>query len=223
MENVNGENLSRYIFLADNKASKVFAGLDYHLRNGVHIQRDHPLPGELFRFIDKYFESLEAYYYDFFDIILVRGGNEFDAFYFIDFEEGNRGRIPADNREYLKTEHVIVGMLFLKMYKFDGNIDLERVSTFTALLFNEYEDEKEALRKLIADTAGDKSSDFSDTKIEEVIRRAFAKFNDLGWIKWDSENDKDRFTYMPSFDRLRSLYEAQIIGIETIIKEVGDA
>lgn len=222
MENVNKESLNRYLFLADNKAHEVFAGLDYHLRNGVHIQRDYPLPGELFRFIDKYFESLEAYYNDFFRIILTKGGNEFETFYFIDFEEGNRGRIPTDNREYLKTEHVIIGMLFLKMYKFDGNIDLERVSSFAALLFNEYEEEKEALRKLIADASGDKSSDFSDYKIEEVITRAFAKFNDLGWIKWDSDKLKDRFTYMPSFERLRSLYEAQITGIGTIIKKASD-
>ena len=220
MENENTKEVTRLDFLTDKKADQVFAKIDYMLRSGAHFQRDYPLPGELFRFIERNYDSLKLYYEEIYKVVLGKSGSEFDTYYFIDFEEGSRGNILGDHREYLKTEHIIIGMLFFKLFKLDGNIELDRVSDFTNLLFSEYEEEREALQKLIADAMNDKSSDLNEDKIGGVIRKAFEKFNELGWIAWDDEQDKDRFRYMPSFERLRLLYQPQILGVDELLKNL---
>lgn len=216
------QSITRVDFLQDRKADQVFAKIDYLLRSGVHIQRDHPLPGELFRFIERNFESLSLYYQELFMVRLGEGGNEFNNYYYLDFEEGRRGLIPEDSREYLRTEHILIGLLFFKVFKLDGNIELDKVSDFTSLLFSEYEEEKNALRRLIADAMTDKSSDLTDERIGSIISKAFSKFNDLGWIAWESDQEKDRFRYMPSFERLRLLYQPQILGVDELIRSLRD-
>lgn len=220
MENENTKGVTRLDFLTDKKAEQVFAKIDYMLRSGVHIQRDYPLPGELFRFIGRNYDSLKLYYDEIYKVVLDKSGSEFNTYYFIDFEEGSRGNILGGHREYLKTEHIIIGMLFFKLFKLDGNIELDRVSDFTNLLFSEYEEEREALQKLIADAMNDKSSDLNEDKIGGVIKKAFEMFNELGWIAWDDEQDKDRFRYMPSFERLRLLYQPQILGVDELLKNL---
>lgn len=225
MENENSASIeqNKYSFLTAKKAKDVFAKIDYYLRSGMHIQREHPLPGELFRFIetDTHFLELKAYYKDFFQVVLCSGGQEWERYYYIDFEEGSRGNITSDYRTYLKTEYIIIGMLFFKVYKLDANIELGKVSDFTNLLFSEYEEEKNSLRKLISDAMGDTSSDLNDKKVEEIIIKAFSEFAQLGWVCW-ADDKKDSFKYMPSFERLRSMYQSQILGIDQLIKEGGN-
>ena len=40
---------------------------------------------------------------------------------------------------------------------------------------------------------------------------------------WDKEDDKNKFKVMPSFERLRIIYQPQIETIDDLIKEVKDA
>ena len=222
MENEDSQEITLHNFLKDKKVTAIFGKVDYLLKSGVHIQRNYPLPGELYRFIERNEDSLRLYYKELFKVTLEKSGTEFNGYYFIDFEDGSRGGIPSEQRDYLKTEYIIIGMLFLKLVKFDGNVDLNKVSDFTSLLFSEYEEEKVALRKLIADASSDKGSDFTDTRLMEVISKAFGKFNELGWISWEEEQEKDSFHEQPSFARLRNLYEPQILGIDKLIQSLKD-
>ena len=64
----------RYAFLEDKMARSVFARLDYVLKSGTHIQRDHPKPASLYRFLEKHYNSLQAYYADYFEMLLQRQG-----------------------------------------------------------------------------------------------------------------------------------------------------
>ena len=221
MENGDKKNINAYEFFDDAKVSEIFAKTDYLLRSGVHIQRNYPLPSELFRFIERNYESLKVYYQDIFKVILCRQGVEFKRYYFIDFDEDNRGNIPVSSRSYLKTEYIIIGLLFFKLYRIDGNIELSSVSDFITTLFSEYEEEKGAFRKLIVDLVTTKSTDFNDERIEEIIRKAFNSFNDLGWIAWANKQNRDKFNCMPSFERLRLMYQSQILGIDDLIKEIN--
>jgi hypothetical protein len=109
------------------------------------------------------------------------------------------------------------------MYKLDGNIELDSISEFTTLLYEEYEEQKNALRKLINDNSSDKSTDLSDQRFESVIIKSFEKFGDLGWLMWEKEDEKDKFKVMPSFERLRINYQPQIETIDDLIMEVKDA
>ena len=88
------------------------------------------------------------------------------------------------------------------------------------MIFLEYEEEKNSLLRLLADASNDKSSEFSEKKVIDIINKSFDVFEGLGWIVKDTQ-DKDKFKYMPSFERLRKMYEAQIIGIENLIRENG--
>jgi len=213
-----------YSFLQDKKARAVFASLDYALRSGLHIQREYPPDPNMYRFLSDYsnYESLRDYYRDFYKMDLKTDGSEFNRFYYLDFNIGGKSNVPADNREYLKSEYIIIGMLFLKMYKLDGNIELESVSGFITLLYDEYEEEKTAIRKLINDNASDKGSDLSDQRFEDVVKKAFSKFADLGWLMWEDTASKDNFKVMPSIERLRSAYRPQIETIDELIKEYNE-
>lgn len=225
MADENSEHIEKYSFLYEKRSLAVFAKLDYTLRSGMHIQREYPSDANLFRFINENenFESLNKYYKDFFNLNLVKDGNEFNHYYFLDLNEDSKSKVPSDYKDYLKSEYIIIGMLFLKMFKLDGNIELDSVSEFISLLFEEYEEERSSLRKLINDNMSDKGSDFNDLKFEEVIKKAFYKFGELGWIKWEDENEKNKFKMMPSFERLRMAYQPQIETIFDLIKEMKDA
>lgn len=223
MADENSEKIDHYAFLYEKKAMSVFAKLDYALRGGFHIQREYPTDANLFRFLNENFKSLQNYYKDFFNLKLVKEGNEFNQYFYLDLNEDGKSNIPSDYRDYLKNEHIILGMLFLKMYKLDGNIELDSISEFTSLLYEEYEEEKNALRKLINDSSSDKGSDLNDQKFDEVIKKSFVKFGELGWLVWEDEDAKNKFKIMPSFERLRNAYQPQIETIDNLIKEVKDA
>lgn len=225
MADDNSEKIETYSFLNNKKAKSIFAKLDYTLRSGVHIQREYPLNVNLYGFLNESesYDSLKNYYKDFFNLNLIKEGTDFNNYYYLNFNEDGKGNVPSDNRDYLKSEYIIIGMLFLKMYKLDGNIELDNVSEFTTLLYEEYEEQKNALRKLINDNSSDKSTDLSDQRFEIVIVKAFEKFGDLGWLKWEREDMKDKFKIMPSFERLRINYQPQIETIDDLIKEVKDA
>jgi hypothetical protein len=214
----------KYSFLYDKKALSVFAGLDYALRNGFHIQRENPNDPNMFRFLSDQdnFESLKDYYKDFFRLNLNRDGNDFNQFYYLDMNSDGKSGVPSENREYLKNEYIIIGMLLLKMYRLDGNIELDSVSGFITMLYEEYEEEKNALRKLINDNSSDKGSDLSDQRFEDVVKKAFLKFGELGWLLWDDSTNKDHFKIMPSFERLRTAYAPQIETIDELLKEYDD-
>lgn len=225
MADDNSEKVIKYGFLYEKKALSVFSKLDYTLRSGIHIQREYPLDANLFRFLNENanFESLKNYYKDFFNLNLKKDGNEFNQYYYLDLNEDGKSNVPSDSRDYLKNEFIIVGMLFLKMYKLDGNIELDSISEFISLLYEEYEEEKNALRKLINDNSSDKGSDLNDERFEDLIKKSFVKFGELGWLLWEANSEKNKFKIMPSFERLRAAYQPQIETIDNLIKEVKDA
>lgn len=213
------EGINLYPFLMDRKAKKCFGKLDYFLRNGVHVQREYPSE-ELFRFLDTHYENgIKQYYKDMYDLPLCQSGSEFNRFYCIDLNVGERSKVSSDNKVYLKTEHILIGLLFIKLYKIEGNIDIDNVQDFIHLLYQEYEEEKIALIRLVTDQVSDKSSDRNEDKVEAIIQVAFRKFGELGWLLWDESVDNKKFKVLPSFERLREIYLPQIENIDAVIQK----
>ncbi len=223
MADDNSETVEKYSFLYERKAKTIFAKLDYFLKNGLHIQREYPVSIDLFRFLNDNYDSLKQYYSDFFNLDLCKEGNEFNNYFFLDLNQGGKSNIPTEYKDYMKNEHIIIGMLFFKMYKIDGNIELDNVKDFTNLLHTEYEEEKNALRKLINDNSSEKSSDLNDYNFEDIIKRAFNQFGKLGWLVWEDENDRNKFKKLPSFERLRNVYQPQIESIDDLINDIKNA
>ena len=116
MADDNSEKIEKYSFLYEKKSQAVFAKLDYMLRSGTHIQREYPYDANIFRFLNENenFESLKNYYTDFFNLNLVKEGNEFNQYYFLDVNEDSKSKVPSDFKDYLKSEYIIIGMLFIK-------------------------------------------------------------------------------------------------------------
>jgi len=210
---------ARYAFMLDKTAKNTFAKLDYLLKSGMHIQRDFPKPVSLYAFLDKHYRSLQAYYDDFFEMLLKKEGEGWNTYFYIDFHEGSRGKIPTDNqyRSYLKSEYILIGLIFFKIYKLDGNIELAKISDFINLLYQEYDELLNKMQRLVSSIEIDAGSDLNEEKLKNLVYKAFAEFEQLGWIARDT-NDSDYFTYQPSFERLRRIYYPQIETIDEIIK-----
>jgi hypothetical protein len=90
-------------------------------------------------------------------------------------------------------------------------------------LISEYDDEKEALFKLIVSSKSGNSSDFTEDKLIELIKKAFDTFSQLGWIEWENNQEKNRFKPQPSFERLRILYQSQINNIDQLLAQTENA
>lgn len=73
------------------------------------------------------------------------------------------------------------------------------------------------MQRVISTIEIDAGSDLNEEKLKNLVYKAFAEFEQLGWIARDT-NDSDYFTYQPSFERLRIIYYPQIETIDEIIK-----
>lgn len=218
MDNDNTDKVNRYAFLDDRKMPRYFAKLDYFLRSGVHVQREYPSPKEIYRFLDDHYNNgIKEYYQEIFQLPLTKAGNEFNQYYYIDLSHGERSNVSSDFKDYLKPTYILIGLLFLKLHKIDGNLELNTTSEFIHLLFQEYEEEKLALTQLITDSGSEKATDRNDEKVEGQIKRAFDKFGELGWILWSDPKEKETFKMLPSFERLRIIYQDQIENIDQVI------
>lgn len=208
-----------YAFLNTKEAKAHFAEVDYYLKNGMHIQRDYPKPEAVYRFVDTYSVELKQYYNDLFEVVLNYHGDDWNKYYYLDFNEGSgRGNIPLGNREYLSIQHTIIGLLFLNIYKIDAHIEINSIATFKRTLQDEYPEYNQDLSRLLADSSADKETDYTDKKVDTVIETAFRLFAKLGWIAFTQEEE---FNVMPSFERLRKMYENQIQDIQDIFKSVN--
>lgn len=221
MENIYKEKGDdEFSFLKTPDAKRYFAEIDYYLKNGMHIQKDFPKPEGLYRFLDRYSIQIKKYYWDLFQIVLTYGGEEWNRYYFIDFIEGNRGNILSDNREYVPVQHLIIGLLLINIYKIDAHLEMNSISGFKQILREDYEEYKNDLYRLLADSESNKDSDYSDKKIDGAIDSAFKFFSKVGWISLYQSNE---FKVMPSIERLRKMYETQIVNIEDIFKSTVSA
>jgi len=222
MEDNNLQESIEFTFLKHPDAKELFASLDYALKNGKHIQKQSQ-PAGIFNYIRCEFESLYAYYKDYFGLYLRNEGQDSEQFFFIDFQKdynGNvsRGKIPAENREYLKDEYILVAFLLIRLYIVDFVPEYRHsVDEFKKRILRDYDEYKPALFRLLVDSEDAESSSIEEDAIGGVINKALKEFHKIGWIQMGDEmND---FEIMPSCKRLLSVYEESIQNIESILRE----
>jgi hypothetical protein len=222
MEDNNLQESIGFAFLKHPDAKELFAPLDYALKNGKHIQKQSQ-PTGTFNYIGREFESLHAYYKDYFGLYLRNEGQDSEQYFFIDFQKdynGNvsRGKIPIENREYLKDEYILVALLLIRLYIIDFVPEYRHtVDEFKKRLLRDYDEYKFALFRLLVDSEDAESSSIEEDAIGGVINRALKEFHKIGWIEMNDETND--FEIMPSCKRLLSVYEESIQNIESILKE----
>ncbi len=223
MENENlQEKVSKlldYDFLIDEEAQELFAEVDYALRLGKHIQFNHNKQTSLFNFIYRNQKNLKNYYRDFYKVKLCQSGeSKFNTYFYLGFDQGDRGMIRKGTYEYLDKKHIIIGLVFWEIYHLDLN-GTEEISKFAEILLN-HDVYKESFFRLFAFINGETEDMYEDSElIVKELRKAFDKFEDLGWIVFEN-SEKERFTVMPSFRRLtEEMYQNEIENFDKLYKE----
>lgn len=212
MEYNTNDRLEFLKFQLDEDAQTYFGELDYYLKDGIHIQEfGDQIP--FYRFLKKHKNDLNSYYNYFYGIELKEENLNSDSYFFLDFNTSNRGSVPTPYRDILKNEYVIIGLIMYKIIFYEGNIELDSVSTLQEMIRNDYEQYKEGLVKLIAQSSGDIKIDDDDLKIDNAVYNALRNFRRLGWI----ELKQDYFQPKASFQRINSIYEDIVPRIDEII------
>lgn len=188
-------------FLKDPDAVTFFARIDYTLKNGGHIQYT-AQQEQMWRFLNKHFESVKLYYYDFFSVSLEYGGEASDKYYYLEFLPGTRGGIPLDNRYFLPNEYVIIGFLVYKIIFIDGHIELDSVAALQRMIRQDNEELKPGIYRALAKAKGVNTTHMDDDKVDGIVERALREFSHIGWMEFDGQ----RFNPLPSFHRLPGIY-----------------
>lgn len=195
------QNISATSFLEDPDAQEHFAYMDYLFKNGAHIQYTKEQEW-LWRFIGKHYESMKRYYMDFFDLSLEESGEALEKYYYLEFLPGNRRGVPLENRDFLPNEYVIIGFLLYKIIFIDGYVELDSLTRLQQLIRQDNEDIKPGIYRALAKAKKINTTQLDDDKVDEIILKAMREFSKIGWI----ELDGDRFSTLPSFQRLPKLY-----------------
>lgn len=204
-----------YDFLLKTETKEVFGKLDFELKFGTHIQFGHPDQETHFLFIRKYYQSLYDYYKDLFGVLLEKGGEDLNSYYYLSFEGNNRGFISQ--RYFLSEEFILIGLFVCKIYNIDFNSGESSLNIFKKLMQNEYEEYKDDFYRLLANTKSTVYTGDDDIELEKSIKNAFSEFKKLGWVYFKTDS---QFVILPSFERLRMLYVNEIMNIQEIASNI---
>lgn len=199
-------------FLATPEAQTYFGETDYYLKDGIHIQ-EYGDQISYYRFLKKHKDDLEQFYTYYYGIKLVEENTEGDSFFYLDFNKSSRIKIPWTYRDVLKNEYAIIGIITYKIIYHEGNLELNSISQLQEMIRNDYEEYKEGLIKLLAQSGSDLKLSDEDERIDAVVYNALKSFKRLGWM----DVKDDYFEPRISFNRINSVYEKQIRDIDTII------
>ncbi len=209
--NTNGI-LSFLNFQRDPDAQIYFGQLDYYLKDGIHIQ-EYGDQIDYYKFLKKYKDELNDYYEYFYGISLKEENVQSDSYFFLDFNTSSRGKIPSPYRDVLKNKYIIIGLIMYKAIFYEGNVELNSLATLQEMIRNDYEQYKEGLIRLLAQSSGDVKLDDDDKMIDNTVLAALQNFKRLGWI----ELNQDHFETRASFQRINTIYEDIIPKIDDII------
>ena len=203
-----------YEFLNSERARKFFADTDFALRSGKHIQNfgNH---FRLFEFLNDFYEKgLSKYYLELLGMVLKKEYNDREAYFYLDFPEGHKGKFGYDRTYALDDRLVIFAILLLNLYK-EKFFDSKEVKWDELLYITEEAENKDLWQKLLF---GEAKRNFTPAEKDEVrrkIERTLQICERMGWIRWLSYENL-HFEIMPSIDRIAKLYQTEINNVELL-------
>lgn len=199
-------------FLIEDDSERLFADLDYILKDGVHIQ-NYGENSFFYDYLVKNHNELNAYYLRLFGVPLRKKGEGSHQFYYLDYHSREENHIPENRRYTIKNEYIIIGVIIYKIIFFDGYLELNSVEKLKKAITLDYEEYEEGLLKLIvkSDETGKLADD--DKLIDKMVGRTLLEFKKLGWVDYKG----DYFETLPSFHRLLYIYEDVIKNIKNIL------
>jgi len=220
MENNYQETVSSFDFLSKDEVSSNFADVNTALLQGRHIQNDEI---RLFNVIDSYRKEFQFYYETLYLLPLKRDKKNNVFYYYLDFQENNKGKLYHNDRhQYLTELETIMSLMVINMYY---------AKFFNVLKEIRWEDiEKEIksgenkilYQKLLFKEV--KSGGYTDEQWKDVkkdLRRSLIKLEKLGWVKRLSKGHYDiHFRIRESIQRLESLYQEELIDFDSFAEKL---
>lgn len=209
------EKRDKYDFLESEQGEKLFARLDFSLKNGVHIQ-DNSEQQELFLYVRRFQSTLVSYYRRIWGFELEEGqDNNGRKYYFPNFNPELRNKIPWTHKHALAKEYIIVAFLLYKVYYNDAHIELNSISKFQYIIRVEYPDLKPHLIYLLAKAKSVKSTQYNEDIIDNCLESALIEFDKLKWIILQKDG---RFEIQPSFHRFTREFAPYINQVDELFK-----
>lgn len=201
-----------FAFLDTEESRRHFAALDIALKSGRHIQNYAP-DDQLFGYCEQEYEPLQRYYSELFKMDLRRGFQP-EHYYYLQFREEERGRIPSTMVQKLDSLDVILGVLLLK-YSEEKFLELNKVFTLEEVLEMLWAPEnKDHVQRLFAKGADESYNSRDDERLNRRIKTSLGTLEELGWVRIVDKGDAKRYEVMPSLSRLSELYGNEIGGTE---------
>jgi hypothetical protein len=203
-----------YDFLDCEEGKKLFAVLDFALKDGIHIQ-DYGKQKDMFLYLRRYYKTLRQYYLVFWGLTLEEGGSDAGQYYYLKSHPDIKNGIPSNHKYLMPKEFIIVGLLLYHVYYNGRYVELNSLKKFQRIIRLEYPDLKAGIMKTLAKTKGEKSTQLNDEKIDACIKSAFDEFNKIKWIAMEEDGV---FEILPAFDRMTREFAPHINNIDEILK-----
>lgn len=208
METTNITSADFVDFLNHVDTQRLLAPVDFALRNGQHLQAEHPAQTEWFRFVVAHTSALSFYYRTYFGLRLEERREGTRRYFYLSTQSGEAGRIPDDYREPLSAETIIVAMLLCKV----SLIDIQRhsfpsIEELLDFLHDEYEEYHEGLFKQLAHLTGNDAMRRDEQRVQKLVKRAMKEFARLGWVHRSADGV---WHILPALNRIREMYETEI-------------
>ena len=213
------DEVSKFEFLDNEDSEENFANCDFALRNGKHIQ-NHYHEHRVYDYLSTYFSELVYLYRKLYGVLLKREEFHDQPYFFIDFDEDNKGRFTGNRSDKLSSRHTLFGLLLLKIYRVDNYFGRNEISVLKLKeqLKNDSNNYRDDIYRLFAKVANrNNASETDEGNIDTWIEKGLRKFDELGWIYFDPDNT-DQFTILPSFNRLFKIYINEIKEFDKLIR-----
>lgn len=220
MENNYQETVDSFDFLNNEEVALNFADINIALLQGMHIQGD---DFRLFNALDSYRKEFQFYYDALYQLPLGRDKKNDVFYYYLDFQDTNKGKLSKSDRHHYLTElETIMALMIINMYY---------AKFFTAIKEIHWSDIKKEIKegenkKLYQNllfkeikTGGYTDEQWNDVKKD--LRRSIIKLEKLGWVKRLSKGHHDiHFQIRESIHRLENLYKNELTDFESFSEKV---
>jgi hypothetical protein len=214
-----GDQPSKFEFLDSSDSEESFANCDIALRGGRHIQNHHH-EIRLYDYISNNYDELVYFYLKLFGLHLKFSVHHDNKYYFLDFAADSKGKYGGTRSAPLSARHTLFGLLLLKIHRLEnyfGKNDID-IGKLKERLKNENNTYRDDIYRLFARVSGKGGATEPDeTNIDTWIDNSLAKFEELGWIYFESTTD--HFTILTSFNRLFELYLTEIKEFDKILDD----
>lgn len=220
MENEFEKQVDSFEFLNHEDVLTYFANINIDLLQGKHIQMDEY---NSFKVLDKYREEFKFYYQKLYQLDLKRDSKNDVYYFYLDFQEDNKGKLYRNDRHKYLTEHqTIIGLMLLNMYY------TKLFSPYKEIHWDEIKNEilngenkiwyQELLFKEF------KSGGYTDRQWNEFkndLSNTIKSFEKLGWIKRIEKGTQTiHFEIRESILRLADLYNEELTNFEAFTEKI---